>query len=344
MSMNRSTLASVLRSTGVLPLVLALRKRGLFRPWIPVLTYHRVARPEDAGTFDPGVVDVTPEAFDEQVGFLVRWFDLVGLDELVAFRRGKRLPPNPLLITFDDGYLDNHDTALPILRAHGARAAFFIATSYIEERRLFWWDRVNHLVKSSRAPAIELTYPRPMRLLLATERDRKRAVTALLRVIKDHFGLDLPRFLDEVSRAARVALDAAEERRLVDRTLMTWDHVRALRRAGMDIGSHTCTHRVLQTLPPDALARELAGSRSDLEKVLGEPVRTISYPVGKALAYTPAIRNAVHAAGYELGFSNGTGVNHVWRFDALDARRISMDVGLSPTFYRAMVTLPYLAY
>ncbi len=342
--MNRSALASVLGRTGVLPLVLTLRKRGLLRPWIPVLTYHRVARPEDAGTFDAGVVDVTPEAFDEQLAFLVRWFDLVGLDELIAFRRGAPLPPNPLLITFDDGYLDNHDTALPILRAHGARAAFFIATSYIEDRRLFWWDRINHFVKSSSARSIELAYPRPMRLELTTEGDRRRATRALLRVIKDNFGLDLDRFLDEVSRAAGVTLDPAEERRLVDRTLMTWDHVRALRRAGMDIGSHTRRHRVLQTLPQDELARELTGSRDDLEKVLGEPVRTISYPVGKPLEYTPVIRNAVRDAGYELGFSNGTGVNHVWRFDALDARRISMDVGLSPAFYRAMVAVPYLAY
>jgi peptidoglycan/xylan/chitin deacetylase (PgdA/CDA1 family) len=112
----------------------------------------------------------------------------------------------------------------------------------------------------------------------------------------------------------------------------------------MDVGSHTQTHRVLQTLAPDELARELTGSREFLERVLGEPVLTISYPVGKALANAPAIRNAVRQAGYELGFSNGTGVNHAWRFDPFDAKRISMDVDVSPSFYRAMVAMPYLAY
>ncbi len=342
--MIRSKLASVLGRMGLPALVLSLRKAGVLRPWIPVLTYHRVARPDEVGTLDAGVVDVTPEAFDDQIGFLARWFDLVGLDELVAFRRGGKLPPNPLLITFDDGYLDNHTTALPILRAHGARAAFFIATSYVEERRLFWWDKVNHFVKRSTERAVEIVYPRRLALDLSTEREKRRSVSALLRIIKDHYGLDLDRFLAEVSRATGVILDRAEESELADRTLMTWDHVRALRLAGMDVGSHTRTHRVLQTLASDELARELAGSRQDLERVLGEPVRTVSYPVGKALAYTPGIRNAVRAAGYELGFSNGTGVNHAWRFDPLDARRIAMDVDVTPSFYRAMVAVPYLAY
>ena len=46
-------------------------------------------------------------------------------------------------MTFDDGYLDNHDVALPILVKHGVRAVFFLATDYIERRRLFWWDRVS---------------------------------------------------------------------------------------------------------------------------------------------------------------------------------------------------------
>jgi peptidoglycan/xylan/chitin deacetylase (PgdA/CDA1 family) len=125
---------------------------------------------------------------------------------------------------------------------------------------------------------------------------------------------------------------------------MTWDQVKALRTAGMDVQSHTSTHRVLQTVPEEELLSELGSAREVLEGVLGEPVRAISYPVGKPLRYTPHIRNAVRAAGYELGFSNGTGVNHRWDFDPLDARRISLDVSLSDAFFRAMMALPYLAY
>jgi peptidoglycan/xylan/chitin deacetylase (PgdA/CDA1 family) len=340
--MDRSTLARAMEGARLPALLLSLRR--VASPWVTVLTYHRVAEPSAASELEEGVVDVTPDQFDRQMAYVARWFDIVGIDELIAFRRGGKLPKNPLLVTFDDGYLDNHDVALPILKRHGARAAFFIATSYIDERRLFWWDRLAWVVKRSTKNALDLTYPAREWMRIDDERARRRALARVLRVVKDHHGLDLSRFVGEVERAAGVALARDEERRLADALLLTWDHVRALRRAGMDVQSHTRTHRVLQTLRDDELRDELRGSRETLERELGEPVRAVSYPVGKPLAFTPTIRNAVREAGYELGFSNGTGVNHVWDFDPLDAKRISLDVALSDTFFRAMVALPYLAY
>lgn len=341
--MDRTTLATAMEDAKLPSLFLALRSRAA-SPWITVLTYHRAAPPEAAAVFDDGVVDVTPEAFDRQVAFLVKWFDIIGVEDLLEFRRGGPLPKNPLLITFDDGYLDNHDVALPILKKHGTKAVFFMATHYLSERRLFWWDKINWLMKRCTKDAIELTFPAPERLVLGpTARERKSAITRALRIVKDHHGLDLPRFLDALADACGVSLSREDETKLADSILMTWDHVKALRAAGMDVQSHTSTHRVLQTLRDDQLAEELGGSREVLEGVLGEKVRAISYPVGKPLRYTPGIRNAVRKAGYELGFSNGTGVNHRWDFDPLDAKRISLDADLSDAMFHAMCALPYLA-
>lgn len=342
--MDRSSLANVLERAKIPSLLLQLRTRGA-SPWITVLTYHRAAQPSDAAKFDDGVVDVTPEAFDRQVGYLKKWFDIVTIDDLVEFRRGGSLPKNPVLITFDDGYLDNYEVALPILQKHGATAVFFIATWYLEERRLFWWDKINYVIKSSEKSVIGLTYPAPEILALGPdEAARARAIKRVLRIVKDHHGLDLPRFLDALCASCGVTLSVADERRLADAMLMTWDHVKKLRAAGMDVQSHTSTHRVLQTLPEEKLAGELGGSREVLEGILGEKVRAISYPVGKPMRFTPGIRNAVRKAGYELGFSNGTGVNHRWDFDPLDAKRISLDAGLSDSFFHSMLALPYLAY
>ena len=90
------------------------------------------------------------------------------------------------------------------------------------------------------------------------------------RIIKETDRLELPRFLDGVATAAGVAWDPAEEKRLADRTLMTWDHVRALHAGGMGIGSHTCNHRVLHTLAPDAL-RVLSGGAAAADLGAAEP-------------------------------------------------------------------------
>ena len=248
------------------------------------------------------------------------------------------------MVTFDDGYRDNHDIVLPILVRNAVRATFFIATDYVERRRLFWWDRLALAIKRSRADRIEIDYPERTALLLGDVPARQMAIRLVQRIVKDTPRLDLDRFIDGLEHAADARLGRDEERRVADETVMTWEHVVALRRAGMDVQSHTQTHRVLQTLDPAQLAGELRGSREAIETVLGEPVRAVSYPVGKPLRGTPHIRRAVREAGYDLGFSNGTGVNLVRAFDRLDIRRISMDVALGERFFRAVLALPWLGY
>lgn len=339
----RRRAAAAIDRTGIGDLVLRARAR-VWSPYLTVLTYHRVRDVAPDEPFDTGVVDATPAQLDRQLAFLRERFRFVELDEVRAHVvRRKPLPPNPVLVTFDDGYRDCLDVALPILERHGVRAAFFIATSYVTERRLFWWDRVSYLIKRSERDRLELSYPSPRSLDL-NDGGRERAIRAVLRIVKDEFALDIKRFLDELAAAAGVAWDRDLERRLADELILDWDGVRALRNRGQDVQSHTRTHRVLQTLPADALRAELAGSRADLERELQEPVRCISYPVGKAIARIPAIRDAITDAGYELGFSNVTGVNFLpGGLDPLDISRISVETELADATFRSMLAVPALA-
>lgn len=341
--MKRTILATALDRMRVPQLLLSLRSSC--SPWLTVLTYHRVAEPEAAGDLDAGVIDVTPQQLDRQLRYLRRWLDVVSLEDVLAWRRGSRaLPRNPVLVTFDDGYRDNHDVALPILRRHGVRATFFVAVDYVRERRLYWWDRVALLVNRSARARLQLDYPEPLDLPLRDARARAVAVRRVQRIVKDRRGLDLPCLLAELERAAGVTVDREEERRLAEQTVMTWDHVLALRDAGMDVQSHTRSHRVLQTLDDEDLTRELRGSREELECVLGRPVLAVSYPVGKPLGNDERIKRAVRDCGYELGFSNGTGSNRLESFDPFDARRISLEVSLGDGMFRTMLALPWLAY
>jgi peptidoglycan/xylan/chitin deacetylase (PgdA/CDA1 family) len=341
--MNRAALATTLDQLRVPQLVMSLRRE--VSPWLTVLTYHRVTRPRVAAGLDDGVVDVTPELLEQQLAFIGRWFHPIGLDDLFAFVRAQRaLPKNPVLVTFDDGYRDNHDVALPILQRHGVRATFFIATDYVERRRPFWWDRVAMVIKRSPRDHVEMRYPEPIHLRLDTAQGRVSAVIRVTRVVKDCAQLDLDRFVEQLERAAGVTLGCDEERRIANETVMTWEQVAALRRAGMNVQSHTCTHRVLQTLDSAQLGNELRASREVLEGVLAEPVRAIAYPVGKSLCDEPRIKRAVRDAGYELGFSNGTGVNRLRGLDPLDVRRLSLEIPLGGSFFRAMLALPCLGY
>jgi peptidoglycan/xylan/chitin deacetylase (PgdA/CDA1 family) len=338
--MAKRELAQWLDSAGALDAILRARARSPW-PWLTVITYHRIHPNPTAQPFDQGVIDATPAEFDAQIATLRRYFSVIGLAELRRHMRGGPLPPNPAVVTFDDGYRDCYDRALPVLLKHGVKATFFIATSYVTERRVFWWDRINYLVRHSPHERVEIRYPIQVILDLHS---KEQAVQQLLWIVKRWHNLDIERFMVGLAESCGVGWDSELERRYADELVMNWDHVRALRRAGMEIESHTRTHRVLQTVPQPELLLELAGSKLDLEEQLGERISSVSYPVGRPIAQNPEIRAAVASAGYELGFSNMNGVTWTWgRFDPLDLQRMAMGSDVPAAYFRGFLAFPWLA-
>jgi peptidoglycan/xylan/chitin deacetylase (PgdA/CDA1 family) len=337
----RSRIVVTLDRAGLVDLALRAR-RWVRMPLLPIVTYHRVGDPRAiAADVDEGVVDVTEESFARQLALLVERFRLVGVDDVRRMvMRGEPLPKNAAMITFDDGYRECKDVVLRMLRRHGAKAVFFISTDHTTRRRVFWWDRVAWLVKRSAKTRVEVTYPEPAIYDLS---DRGRVIAKMLDVIKETRALDVERYLDELAKALDVAWTRDVEAALAERLLLTWDELRELRRAGMDVQSHTRTHRVLQTLTPEELRDELAGSRRDLETELGEEIRAVAYPVGFPIVDRPDIARAIYEAGYELGFSSTGGTARLGRdFDPLDIQRLWADPDFSPAWFRASIAFPRL--
>jgi peptidoglycan/xylan/chitin deacetylase (PgdA/CDA1 family) len=345
---TRERFAQVLHRIGALKAVMHLRRLAPVPSTISILTYHHVAEHDPAYPFDPGVADATPQQFRRQMELLARYGTPIGVDELCRALEGAPLPKNPVMVTFDDGYRSCHDVALPILRAVGMRATFFIPTAYISERRLYWWERIAFALSQARIETAKLTYPSE----LAVVRSDPRAHRTLTNVIKDTPGLDIDRFLDGLYAAFGIEWSRDIEAKQSDDVVMTWDHLRSLARAGMDVESHTRRHRVLQTLDDDQLRDELAGSRHDLETQLGRPVRAIAYPVGRRISQLAKIRKAVADAGYRLGLTNASGATRIWPLplqsmlpaDPFDVRRFATDRDMSDAMYFTQVAVPRLAY
>jgi peptidoglycan/xylan/chitin deacetylase (PgdA/CDA1 family) len=96
---------------------------------IPVLMYHHV-NPHDEDRFT-----VTPEVFEGQMAHLVKaGYKALSLDELYSFIKGELiLKQKAIVITFDDGWLDNYIYAFPVLKKYKLRATFFLITDWIEK-------------------------------------------------------------------------------------------------------------------------------------------------------------------------------------------------------------------
>lgn len=90
--------------------------------------------------------------------------------------------------------------------------------------------------------------------------------------------------------------------------LLAPEHIRAMRDMEFTFQSHTRLHPDLTTLSEDNLLEELAGSRQDLESLLGEQVRYLAYPYGH---YNEHVLNTTRAAGYEAAFSTQPGFNRL---------------------------------
>lgn len=268
--------------------------RRITRDAVAVLTYHRVRRdgPWMQGLRHPNVVST--REFDRQLAYLTRHYHVMDGE---AFRRyltaGAALPPNPVVITFDDGYRDNAAEALPVLRARGAAAIFFVTTGFVgEASRRLWLDRLDAIVAAvGDAGLTRWLAARGLPLDLRAGGRFRAWVKRLSRARRLEVLSDLQRAF---ARQIRATDDDAP---------MTWDEIEELASAGMTIGSHTVSHQILGAASPEEVRDELRSSRAEIERRLRVPCWAFSYPNGEADDFRAADIDELRAAGYSCAFT-----------------------------------------
>ncbi len=353
----REQVASLLFRTGALTAV--MRARGLAKiPLVTIYTFHHIAEQAVDYQFDPGVADASPAQFRRQLETLLRWANPISLDDLMGALDGKALAANPVMITFDDGYASNYHTALPILSSLGVPATFFVATKFINERRLFWWEALAWTLKQTTRTTLHLPATSGDTIVdQLPQRTFSSASPTLLKeltdIVKNTAHMNIDAFVHAIATAADVEWTPTIERQLANELLLSWDQLRMMISKGMAVGSHTHSHRVLQTVPVDELHQELAGSKAMLQQELGCDIHAIAYPVGRRIQKDSAIRAALQDAGYRLGFTNASGVNMIApptlraRFapaDPFDVRRLATDRKMSDAMFVAQMAIPKFAY
>ena len=271
------------------PLTWRWRKPGS----LIVLMYHRVL-PKDSAqrkTEQPGMY-VSPETLDLHLTELERHFELMHLEEWL--RRAKEGAPLPRLacaITFDDGWRDNYDFALPVLVKHGAPATIFLVSSYIGTTYRFWPNRLMSLLQKSFAEPGSVSFPQPLRRIvepvLAEARNRGTLATEDAdRAVQEAKGFDeeeIRRLIETAERTCDEVTcdDVSEGGEILNREEVTHMAATGLIR----YGSHTATHfRLGGRISPSDLDREIAGSREELRELCGQPIDLFCYPNGETSA------------------------------------------------------------
>jgi len=292
-----------------------------------ILLYHRIAQLPA----DPWALGVARERFAEQLAALrAEGVEPLALHELLARARRGRLPRRAVAVTFDDGYRDNLDAALPELEAAGVPATLFLASDCVGREREPWWDELERILLSPGelparlqvdAGACTLAYAlgdaasydeaaarrhAGWRAGQPPPTPRHRAYAALWHALVT---------LDDPAREA--ALDALRASagdpggvRESHRTLEP-DDVAALARSDVfEVGAHTIAHPRLAALAPDRQAHEIAEGARRVEELTGRPARLFAYPFGGLDDYAETTVRLVADAGFDGACATWEGTVH----------------------------------
>ncbi len=275
-----------------------------------ILIYHQVLDGPDP--LRPGTV--TRDDFAWQMATLAACFNVLPLAEAARRLEEGTLPPRAVAITFDDGYRDNVDNALPLLQANGLTATFFITTGTLG--RYMWNDAVIESVR--RAPGSGLDTG-PLGLGVLPVDDEAARVATLYRMLRA-----LKTWPRERRDAAVAALLESTGTPAPEGLMMDTGHVRMLSAAGMGIGAHTVTHPILTRIDREQARDEITEGRDSLEAITGDRIPLFAYPNGRpGDDYTASHVELVRELGFSAAVSTAWGANRRG-VDRFQLRRLSL--------------------
>jgi len=335
---KRDLAAKLLSGAGIPTLALRVGPRSTL---LRVLVYHRVRQVDQTFRFDPELVSATCEEFSWQMRYLQNHATPISFRELAAIVDGELpCPPNPAIVTFDDGFDDNFLNAYPILRALGVKATMFVVTDYVGSRRAFWFDQVTHVLSVAQAGSYDVPQPgrAPVELVVPVGLDERRALARRMKAgLKSGSNDELVECVDALSRTLGVpaAVDDPDSRPF------GWEELAEMASSGLiEFGSHSKTHCILSQVNRANLIEELQVSRDRVRRATGEACTVIAYPSGGRDSYSDAVIGAIRDAGYRFACTNMAGANRLNGLRPFELRRSPVERHTTRGRFRAALAFP----
>ncbi len=275
-----------------------------------ILLYHKV----DYNAAPFFGVAVRPDVFEKQIRFLKRYYKIVDLADLNQLEQLDRTSPSDLIvITFDDGYRNNYRYAAPILKKYNVPATIFLATDYIGNNRLLWYDKLSwilykvvNLPDSRRLMKFELSQEiigEVERFFAAKSSGRVSILRFLVALLRAYLDREREEVIKRLAEACRVNTWPGDE----DRPMLSWEEVREMSKYGISFGSHTASHPVLSDISVEEARREIVESKNIIEEQIQKPVTTFAYPYGKKEDYTDKVTKILIDEEFEYACTTTVG-------------------------------------
>ena len=270
-----------------------------FPNYMTVLNYHRIGnyKSRSFDTFKPNI-SASPESFHKQIELMAKWFNVVTPTDVVSLvKERKKLPPYAALITFDDGYFDNYQFAIPVLNSFRFPALIFLTTGHISTGKPFYWDVVAYCFYHTNYDYIKLPLLGEYRW--DTQNQLDRIIHQIAEKMKNLPGGEISKIVDSLPNELGIDMITSTFRGL----MMDWNQVRELSTQGIEFGGHTITHPILSRVDPGQVKYEIEGSKAHIEKEIGKTITAFAYPNGMRDDFDNATKEFVRKAGYQIAFS-----------------------------------------
>ena len=275
--------------------------------------YHYV-RPIAQSKY-PNIKGLELDLFKEQVKFFASNFSPVTMEQVVdSMYKRTKLPDNPILLTFDDGYKDHYQYVFPILKEHGMQGSFFVPSEIINRSKVLDVNKIHFILACS---DIHTLIPRILSIL-----DEYREKNYDIEDNQSMYAkLAIPNRWDsgEVIFAKRLLQTYLEENlrgEIVDRLFndivgedehtfskklyMSIDEIKEMKAAGMFFGLHGERHYWLNNLPAEKMRQDVNNGLTFFRDVIDKEYIVMNYPYG---GYNEEVAAYMKEIGCKLGIT-----------------------------------------
>jgi peptidoglycan/xylan/chitin deacetylase (PgdA/CDA1 family) len=279
--------------------------RPIFAGVGAIFMLHHV-RPRRDAAFQPNHhLEVTPEFLRAMLSHLKsRDIDIVTMDEVHQRLAERNFSRRFACFTLDDGYRDNRDFALPVMREFDAPLTVYVASDFAEGCGRLWWIALEMAI--AKTSSVEVKFGGvATRLDTSTPAAKQAAFDRLHDWLRGLPGEhDIQR---EISTLC--ARHGVDETAICRELCMSWDELKSFADDPLvTIGAHTITHCNLARQTEEIASHEMAASRARIESALGRPVLHLAYPYGDKIAAGPREFALAQSAGFKTAVTTRPGM------------------------------------
>ena len=243
----------------------------------------------------PEIKGLDVNLFREQIAFMKSNFNIVTMEQVLeAISTKEKLPEKALLLTFDDGYADNYNVALPILEEYGVQGSFFIPGKTFTTHQLLDVNKIHYVLASANIYNLvedlkkEMDYYRGQEFQYASTEElfAKYAVASRFDIketvfVKQMLQTVLPEKLRNIISSKLFAkYVGVTEEQLAYELYMSKEQIRTMKRHGMFIGIHGYDHYWLGNLPVEQMENDISLALDALDEFVDRKQWVMNYPYG----------------------------------------------------------------